>query len=352
MDTDIIKINGQLLTPEVIQLILQKEKLQNWERSIYEFILNWFDPSDFIFQKTSGSTGTPKEIKLKKSAMKASAQKTFQFFGLQGNDTAWLCLPIEYIAGKMMVVRAIIGSLNLIITKPEGMPQIPNEQIDFAAMVPYQVQKLINSGTDFSNVKKLIIGGAAINPRLHAHIQHLPTVVYASYGMAETCSHIALQRINGEKPEKSFKTLPGIRVETDEMNRLIVQAPELSEQAITTNDYAELISEGEFTWKGRADNIINSGGLKIYPEEVEKKISDLIHHPFVIVPFPDQHLGQKAVLIIEGSPKGIQPEQLLPLLKKKLGAYLCPKEILFINNFPRNANMKIERQRIIQNFCK
>ncbi|MCF8357541.1 MAG: AMP-binding protein [Prolixibacteraceae bacterium] len=348
MDTDRIKINGKQLTPEDIRFKLQKNKLSVWEKSMYEFILNWFDQNNFIRQNTSGSTGTPKEIKLKKNAMKTSAQKTLQFLGLHENNTAWLCLPINYIAGKMMVVRAIVGNLNLIVSEPTGTPNIPSRKIDFAAMVPLQVQNLIEKKSDFSSLRKIIIGGAAVDYQLQQQIKHVPSEVFATYGMTETCSHIALQRMNGPAPDSAFITLPGISVETDENNCLRINAPDLLEKPVITNDCAEIISESEFKWKGRTDNIINSGGIKIHPEEVENKISDLIHRPFVIVPVPDQRLGQKAILIIEGSKKEINPEQLFNFLQKRMEKYQCPKEIRFLNKFPRNASMKIDRKRIVE----
>ncbi|MBN1926359.1 MAG: AMP-binding protein [Prolixibacteraceae bacterium] len=346
METDKIKINGQTLTPEGILYKLQKNNLPEWEKSIYEFILNWFDRSEYIFQKTSGSTGAPKEIQLKKSAMKASARKTLNFFDLNENNTVWLCLPIEYIAGKMMVVRALVGNLNLIFSEPEGMPQIPNQQIDFAAMVPLQVQNMVNKKSDFSKISKIIIGGAALSSPLQQSLKNLNTEIFATYGMTETCSHIALQRINGSAPDRAFKILPGISVDTDENNCLIIYAPELSDKPINTNDCVELLSENEFLIKGRNDNAINSGGIKIFPEDVEYMIGDLIKSPFLIVPVPDQLLGQKAILAIEGKVNDFDSKQLLSLLKKRLGKHLAPKEIRFVKSLPRNASMKIDRRKI------
>lgn len=348
MDTEKIKINGQILHPDDIQLKLKTENLPEWEKDIFEFILNWFNNSDFILQQTSGSTGTPKELKLKKTAMIASAHKTIHFFNLKTNDTAWLCLPIAYIAGKMMVVRAIIGQLNLIITEPEGTPQIPNREIDFTAMVPLQVQKLIDANASFKPIQKLIIGGAPTHALLLEKLQHLSTQVYATYGMSETCSHIALQRINGSAPDEYFRLLPGISISTNSENCLTITAPGIVDEPIQTNDVAELLSENMFKIIGRADHVINSGGIKIWPEQLEKAISALIHLECLIVPLDDILLGQKTVLVLESKDKVPEPEELLLKIKNTLGKHRAPRSVYYLNEFPRTASMKIDRKEVLK----
>ena len=285
---------------------------------------------------------------LKKSAMIASAKRTIQFFGLKENDSAWLCLPITYIAGKMMVVRAIIGKLNLIITEPEGTPQIPDQEIEFTAMVPMQVQKLLDAGADFSSIIKLIIGGAATNSTLLDKIQNLSTEIYATYGMTETCSHIALQRLNGKHPDQHFKILPNISIHRNNENCLVIDAPDLLEEPIETTDVVELISESEFKILGRADNIINSGGIKIPPEELENRIEQIIHRECIIIPEQDTLLGQKLVLVIEGKYNDKLAAVLLEKLKFGIGRHKSPKKIRFIQVFPRTSSMKIDRKKVLE----
>ena len=348
MYTDKIQINNRFFSLEEIQYKIQNEKLHDWDKGIYEFILNWFSEFDFILQQTSGSTGKPKEIKLKKSAMIASAKRTIRFFGLKENDTSWLCLPINYIAGKMMVVRAIIGSLNLIIAEPEGMPQIPVQEINFTAMVPMQVQNLLNANANFNPIKKLIIGGAATDSTLLEKLQNISTEVYATYGMTETCSHIALQRLNGKHSEKNFKLLPNISIRQNNESCLVIDAPDLSENSIETSDVVEIISDREFKILGRADNIINSGGIKISPEQLENEISKILKKDFLIVPEKDDLLGQKIVLVLEGKKDKSLAEEILNKLKSNLSKHHTPKAVYFINEFPRNASMKIDRKKVIK----
>ena len=253
----------------VIQLIELAEVMCNnanipaWEMNIFRFIIDWFDGTPFITQKTSGSTGIAKEVQLAKSAMISSAKKTIEYFDLQKNDAVLLCLPVSYIAGKMMVVRALIGNLNLLTVDPKGTPEIPETKIAFAAMVPIQIQKLVETGNLLQNIEKLIIGGAEISRSLERSIQNLQTAVYSTYGMTETCSHIAVQRINGENRDPDFVTLSGIKIASNELGCLKIDAPLLSPEPIQTTDIVEIVDEKSFRWIGRADNVINTGGIKI-----------------------------------------------------------------------------------------
>lgn len=348
MSTDKIQINSKFFSVEDLQQQLKDENLPDWEKSIDDFIVNWFDETDFILQQTSGSTGIPKEIKLKKSAMVASAQKTIDFFQLKPNNTAWLCLPIDYIAGKMMVVRAIVGKLNLLITKPEGTPSLPGQPVDFVAMIPLQLQKIISQKAGIDSIRQLIVGGAAVSDTLKKSLQGLSTKIYATYGMTETCSHIALQRINGPKPDEHFQLLDGIQISTNEKHCLIIKAPQLSAEELETTDLVEIISQKSFRLLGRADHVINSGGIKISPEQLETQINAIIHRECLIVPLEDDLLGQKMVLVLEKNEKAADAEELLKKIKNIVGKHHTPGSVYYVNEFPRNDSMKINRKEVIK----
>jgi O-succinylbenzoic acid--CoA ligase len=325
------------------------ESLPEWQRHVFDFIAQWFDANTTIVQQSSGSTGTPKNIILKKSAMLASAQRTLQFFHLQKGASVWLCLPMNYIAGKMMLVRAIAGQLKLIVSEPAGTPLVPSIPIDFTAMVPLQVLGLTQNVRNFSHIKQLIIGGAGIDFTLQKAIQQLPTAVYATYGMSETCSHIALQRLNGKNPDKAFNVLPGIAIGTNNKGCLSIDAPDLLDSKLETNDLVNILSPGHFQWLGRSDFIINSGGIKISPEQLEKEISAIIQQECFIVPQSDPILGQRLVLVLEQKANITAENSMLQQIKKVLGKHRTPKAVYYMNEFPRNASMKIDRAKLIQN---
>jgi len=348
LPNDTVIINNQELNKKEIFQRLTQSISNEWESKIYRFILDWFSENDYIVQKTSGSTGKPKEIPLKKSAMIASASATLSFFQLQPGNTLWLCLPVDYIAGKMMVVRAIIGKLNLLTTEPIGLPHIPLQNVDFASMVPMQVKRMIDVNSDFSNISKLIVGGAIVDYPLQKALHKIQTGVFATYGMTETCSHIALQRLNGTKPDAHFNTLDGITVGTNHSGCLTIYAPYLSQFPIETTDLADILSPGQFKWLGRADNVINSGGIKISPEELEAIISPIIGTECLISQKEDPILGSKIVLVIEGKPSDFDASIVLNKIIFEIGKLKAPKEVCFIDKFPLGNSLKIDRKKVEQ----
>jgi O-succinylbenzoic acid--CoA ligase len=322
--------------------------VQFWEKEVYAFILQWLGDSETIIQYSSGTTGKSKMIRLQKTAMVKSAESTCRFFSLTRGQTAALCLPVEYIAGKMMVVRSIVCGLNLFITEPKSKPEFQDiEKIDFCAMVPFQATNTFLTNGDLPPIRILIIGGAEISRELEKLVKDIPVEVYATYGMAETCSHIALRRINGPHPDKSYKALPGIKLETDQRNCLVIKAPYLPFPVIT-NDQVHLEGNGQFRWIGRFDNLINSGGIKVVPEEVESDLADKTGIEFALIGLPDPKFGQRLVLVTEKSKETISDEAIRKELARLIPAKLLPKSIVRIEKFPRNASFKIDRLKLIR----
>ena len=319
--------------------------LEPWEYSLYGFILHWISDEGFVTVKTSGSTGKPKEIKISKNAMIASAKLTGEFLKLQKGNKALLCLPVDFIAGKMMIVRAFVFGLDLIPTKPDGNPlKENNECFDFAAMTPMQVFNILEDEKGIgklNNIKNLIIGGGEINKGLEDKLINLKNNTYHTYGMTETITHIALKKINGNSKNEGFIALKNVWFEQDERDCLIVNAPHISDEKIITNDIVLLKSKMEFEFIGRYDNVINSGGIKIIPEIIEGKLSQFINQRFFVYGKPDEKLGEKTVLVIEGKPD-IEIEKILN--KIQFSKYEKPKEIIFINQFVETGNGKINRK--------
>ena len=271
---------------------------KEFSTSTNQFLLDWFSANDFIEVKTSGSTGDPKVIQLRKEFMINSALATGEFFNLPEKTTALLCMSTEYIAGKMMLVRAMVLGWKLDIVEPASNPlKSIDKTYDFSAFVPMQLH---NSLEDISRVNKLIVGGGVVSQELERKIQKISTEVYATYGMTETITHIAVKKLNHIHNEKShYKILPNIAISQDQRNCLVISAPKIVKDIVITNDVVELISETEFKWLGRIDNVINSGGIKLHPEEIEKKLSQIISQRFFVAGIPDSKLGEKLILIIE-----------------------------------------------------
>jgi O-succinylbenzoic acid--CoA ligase len=310
---------------------------EEFEKPVGDFLLDWFDSKDYIEMFTSGSTGEPKTVIVKKQAMVNSAIATGDFFDLQPGNRALQCLPVKYVAGKMMLVRAMILGLDLEFVAPSSHPMRNNEiDYDFVAMVPLQAQ---NSVQELKKVKKLIIGGAAVNKSLEQQLLKLPTAVFETYGMTETITHIAARKLG----EKAFTVLPDITISYDDRNCLVIHAPKISDEVIITNDIVELISENQFVFLGRIDNVINSGGIKLIPEQIEKKLVGKIQQRFFISSQPDNELGEKTILVIEG-----EKQELGEDIYEDLDKYEKPKDVLFIPKFKDTATGKIMRKESLQ----
>lgn len=309
-----------------------------YEQAIGEFLLDWFDDKDYIETKTSGTTGLPKLLRLEKRAMIQSALATGDFFDLNPGDKALLCLPVQFIAGKMMLVRSFILGLNLDVVSPSVAPLgLRKERYDFVAMVPLQVQ---NSIEELKNVKKLIIGGAKIDTVLEEKLLPLKTEIYETYGMTETITHIAAKRVG----EAAFSILPNVKIAKDDRDCLVISVPAVSDQPIVTNDLVELVNENQFVFLGRIDNVINSGGVKLIPEQIETKLTGKIANRFFVTSLPDSVLGEKLILVIEG-----EKQEFATDFFDVLGKFEKPKEIVFIPKFKENENGKLLRKKSLQN---
>jgi O-succinylbenzoic acid--CoA ligase len=306
---------------------------EDFEKPVGDFLLDWFDNKSYIEMQTSGSTGSPKTIRVDKQAMVNSAIATGDFFDLKSGDRALQCLPVKYVAGKMMLIRSIVLGLDLDYVAPSSHPMEGlEEKYDFAAMVPMQAQ---NSLKELHNVKKLIVGGARISTSLEKELMQLPTEVFETYGMTETITHIAAKRVG----EKVFTVLPGVTITYDDRNCLVIHAPNIiKEEVIITNDLVELINENQFKFLGRIDNVINSGGVKIMPEQVERKLETKLNKRFFITSKEDKELGEKVVLVVEGEPTEIDTT-----IFDSLDKYERPKEIQFIPKFKETENGKVRR---------
>lgn len=291
---------------------------------------------------TSGSTGKPQPIHHSTSYMRASAISTLQFLGLQPGATCLLCLSPEYIAGMMMLVRWIEGDLDLYYTEPDNQPLLYfDRDFDLVAMVPYQV---FHSYDHLHKVNNLLVGGGVISLSLESRLRGVKGHVYQSYGMTETITHIALRQINPHF-QQVYQALPGVTLAADERSCLVINAPAIGVNELLTNDVVDLINEREFRWLGRYDNVVNSGGIKLYPEELERELGDF-GLAYIFGSIPDAALGEKLVMVFEAENAGV-PELLMKHLQR-LSKYHRPKEIRNLPSFSRTDTGKVRRSIILK----
>lgn len=315
-----------------------------YQQELGNFLLDWLDAKDYVVVKTSGSTGKPKKIKIKKQAMVNSALATGDFFNLKPGSKILHCLPSNFIAGKMMIVRAIILGLELDMVEPAVQPLIDYEKdYEFCAFTPMQLKFFAKY---LKNIKTVIVGGGRVSKAIVDLIKDKKPNVYETYGMTETVSHIAIKKLNnftGKEGEIYFTTLPDITVSQDERGCLIIDAPNLAEDKIVTNDIVNIISNTSFEWLGRFDNVVNSGGIKLFPEQIESKLQDKIQGEFFLASRPDDTLGEKLILVIESKTNNIDES-----IFDGLDAYEKPKEIHALAKFKETKSGKIHRKKTLE----
>ena len=323
--------------------------------SLNEFLEEWNSPSPYVHVQTSGSTGAPKPMLVEKCRMLASARRTNDFLGLQPGDTALLCMSLDYIAGKMMVVRALERGLKLITVEPSGHPLADNYSLftihyllSFAAMVPLQVYNSLQIPAErerLQQIRHLIIGGGAIDDALAAELKTFPNAVWSTYGMTETLSHIALRRLSGPDASDWYTPFPSVTISLSDESTLIIDAPDVCSATLVTNDISELSIDNcqsstiKFRILGRRDNIICSGGLKIQAEQLERELRPHLREPFLITRRPDEKFGEVVVLLTEGSPDDARLvcERILP-------RYHQPRFYLHVARIPLTETGKPSRR--------
>jgi O-succinylbenzoic acid--CoA ligase len=313
--------------------------------SLEEFLAEWQNDSPYVLVQTSGSTGKPKPMLVEKRRMLASARITCDFLGLHEGQTALLCLPLDYIAGKMMVVRALERGLRLIVVEPTGHPLAAQEEnplcADFAAMVPMQVYNSLQVPEErecLRQIRQLIIGGGAIDDAMAAELRAFPHAVWSTYGMTETLSHIALRRLSGPEASDYYVPFPSVRVSLSSDDCLVIDAPEVCPEPLITNDIAELSPQG-FRILGRRDNVICSGGIKIQIEQVERLLHPHLQEPFLITKCPDAKFGEVVVLLTEGT-----VDEARQVCARVLPKYNQPKAYLHVDKIPLTETGKPARK--------
>lgn len=333
--------------------------LNDFEKATFDFCQDWLSGKESFTLHTSGSTGTPKPISVTRNQLKASAHLTIEALGLKRNHTALVCLDTRYVAGVMMLVRSLEAAMNIILIEPCSNPleKVANEiKIDFAALVPLQVETILNSPqrSRLETINSILIGGAPLNNMTITELQSLSCQCYATYGMTETLSHVALQKINGSDSQKYFTTLTGIEVKKDERGCLVILAPHLSKEPIVTNDLVELLSATQFVWLGRVDNVINTGGVKVISEKVETVIQSVftelrISNRFFVSGIPDDQLGQRVSLFIEGIRFSTDLErELLDMIKRRAPKFEIPRSIHYCEIFTQTATGKINKPETVR----
>lgn len=304
-----------------------------WRNDLFCFLKEWFNEQPTVTVQTSGSTGVPEVIEVEKARMIQSACLTCSYFGLRHGDNTLLGLPLQCIGAKMLVVRCLVAGLNLHCVSPSTHPlRDLDTDFVFVPLTPPQVWGCLEIPEEEVRLRKirhLLLGGMAVTVELQRRLADFPHGVWSGYGMTETLSHIALRRINGADTTDCYTPFAGIELALSEAGTLRIKAPVLCPDVLTTTDMAEILPNGSFRILGRADNVINSGGLKIQIEAVEDALGPYLSDNFQLTALPDTNLGERLVLLVEKAcfnweykcshlPKYNQPKQIVMVPKLPL----------------------------------
>lgn len=339
--------NGIICDADNVQQLLSNlpDNTPQIQRDLYNFLADWFNESPYITVHTSGSTGTPKEFTVRKEQMIQSAILTCSFLNLRKGDNALLCMPLQYIAGKMVVVRALVAGLTLILRTPSGHPLADVEvSLRFAAMIPLQVFNTLQVPEErerLCQTEIVIVGGGAINKELEDEIRQLPNEIYSTYGMTETLSHIALRKLNGPDASSAYTPFSSVKLCLSPEKTLVIQAPQVCDDTLVTNDLAEIHPDGTFTILGRKDNTINTGGIKVQIESIEETLRSIISVTFAITAIPHPGLGEAIVLLVE---KTTDTDSLPDRIASLLPKYQQPKYIRQVDAIPLTGSGKTDRK--------
>lgn len=349
-DNKTVRWFGKIYSKSEFLVFLKREKqrsIEDWELEILNFSEEWMNEKNESFLvSTSGSTGAPKEISISRKHMIESAKATGAFLHLKEGQSSLLILPAQYIAGKMMIVRALVLGLDFYYLEPKVNILLHiDHKYDFCAAIPLQIQKVLNSthSGKLDLFEKVIIGGAALSNEDSMKLKDYSTRFYATYGMTETITHIAMKPLNASCASLSYQCLPGVSIDQDERECLRIYSQRLPQEITITNDRVKLINKKEFFLLGRVDAVINSGGLKIQAEELEELIKEKLGLEIMIGAKEDKTLGQKVVLLIEGQAEKFDKQEIQTQLKQTLAKNKVPKEILFIPKLFKTPNQKLNR---------
>ena len=320
------------------------------QQAAIRFIIDWLSGREKFQLQTSGSTGAPKIIEADRALMEFSARSTIKRFGLGVDDHALILMNVRFIAGIMMIVRALEAGMELTVAEASGDPEIEAYSATFTALAPLQLQNLLERNADLSGFRCILVGGAPVGSDLRQLLRNAPPVIFETYGMTETLSHIAVRQIGGEHPEPYFRKIQDIELATDGDDCLRLRGAITKGNWLLTNDRVRLIDDERFEWIGRSDWTINSGGIKIQPEKLEERIRETAikrgwKEKFIIHGYSHPTLGSCVILLFEG--RLPEPEEIIrKLLQESLDKYEVPRKILSIPEFPYSQTNKIVRKEI------
>ena len=327
-------------------------KKEKWLHNVAQTWLSWCKGNEpGMVVQTSGSTGAPKTIEHSRAAVLASVRDTLEHWGLRAGTKAVLALPTSFVAGQAMLIRAIEGAWDLELVEPTSSPSW-NEPKDFVALTPHQAQGWLQHGR--GKTQTLLLGGGPISASLVECLLESGRVeaLWESYGLSEAITHVATRKIQSINDLNTpFTPLPTATIDVDERGCAVLNVPSREVHALATNDCINMHPDGRFDWLGRADDVVNSGGVLVHPRLIERTFESIMPSwvsDWAAFGREDQRLGEAMILKIDGTPPAELDKQALlnewrTQLKSLVGPAKAPR-VLEWGSIPRTERGKLNRR--------
>jgi O-succinylbenzoic acid--CoA ligase len=302
---------------------------------------------------TSGSTGEPKGVELSAAALTHSARVSLARAGARPGERWLVCLPVSHVAGLQVLVRSIVGGTEPVIAA-QATARAVGEAADAGcahlSVVPTQLVRLLGEpggGAALARYRSVLVGGAAAGAAVLGEAREAGVNAVTTYGMSETCGGCVYDGV----------PLDGVTVRAGGDGRLRISGPvlmnryhgrpDLTAKALERSDlkHGEFVTsdlgyvgvDGTVTVRGRADDVINTGGHKVVPGEVAAALSDCPGiREVVVIGRPDPEWGERVTAVVvpadPAEPPGL--ELVRTHVSARLPRYACPSEVVLTEAIP------------------
>ncbi len=323
------------------------------------------EPGDDVLIPTSGTTGDPKIVCLSKAALFASARGSIERLGLEKGDRWALTLPYSHVGGLSILIRcAQVGATVVIgdfrFEDERAVQRLEALKITHLSLVPTQLRRASSAAsTPPHSLKVALVGGASCPPSLRQRAREAGWPLAFTYGMSEAASQVATQALGrtlAASPERDVgRPLSGTEIALDGAGRIAVRGPTMMnrywgapvrkpDEWFLTQDFGHWDDEDRLVIRGRADNMIISGGENVAAESVEESLTALpTVEEAVVFGVKDEIWGQRIVALLRGIPQDL--ETIREALRDQLEPYALPKEVWYVEELPRLASGKLDRKK-------
>lgn len=301
------------------------------------------DSSVALVVATSGSAGVPKFAELPHYALRAAIDASAVRLGIDEADPWLCCLPLAHMGGMLVLLRAAFLGAPVFVHRRFKLSHFADErEATCTSVVPTMLARLVDADVDLSPFRAILVGGAPMDERLRR-----PAVV-PTYGMTETCGGV----VYDGRPLDGVEVRIGNGDEIQMAGRTVMRGYRLSdEQPFTPDGWlrthdAGVIENGRLRVHGRLDDVIVTGGEKVWPEEVEEVLRA---HPQIadvaVVGRPDPEWGARVTAVVVPRVAADPPsvEALRAFCADRIAGFKSPHAIEITGSLPRTSSGKIMR---------